>query len=90
VSKKTIWFLGANPQDSNLGVRFFESQDCIQRLKEHSPNVYGNVEPGSFTVDGTITGIKVETMADVVENSGDQGQQGQQPQGQRTRQTETA
>lgn len=63
---RTIYYTGTNGGDGSIGVSFYESQECIDLLEEHDPETYGQGEGGGeFEVEGEITGINVETLADV-------------------------
>lgn len=61
-----IYYTTTNNGDGSASVSFYESQECIDLLEEDDPETYGMGEGGSFfDVEGTITGITVETLADV-------------------------
>lgn len=67
-----IFYTTTNNGDGSSSVAFYDSQECIDKLEEHDPETYGSGEGGSyFDVEGTITGITIETMEDVLEEIGD-------------------
>jgi hypothetical protein len=62
-----IFYTTTNNGDGSSSVSFYESQECIDMLEESDPETYGSGEGGSyFDVEGTITGITIETMEDVL------------------------
>lgn len=60
----TIYYTGTDQGDGSLGVEFWESKECITLLEEHDFEYYRGEGGGSFTVDGTITGINIGTFED--------------------------
>lgn len=64
----TIYYASYNQGDGSAGVRFFEDQECIDLLEEHDLEGFGQCEGGgSFEVNGSISGIEIETLDDVKE-----------------------
>lgn len=64
---RTIYYTGTDGGDGSVGVGFYESQECIDLLEEKMPEYYRGEGGGSFTVEGEITGITVETLDEVKE-----------------------
>lgn len=60
-----VFYTGTDGGDGSVGVRFFESQACIDKLEKYDLEGFRGEGGGSFEVDGMITGIEIETMADV-------------------------
>jgi hypothetical protein len=60
-----VYYTGQDCGDGSLHVRFFDSRECIEELEERDPESFRGEGGGNFTVDGTITGISIETMDDV-------------------------
>lgn len=70
-----IYYTTINYGDGSSGVGFYDSQECIDFLEEHEPEVYASGEGGdSFEVDGTVQGIYIKSFQTVVkEFNGDFG-----------------
>jgi hypothetical protein len=61
-----IYYTTVNGGDGSAWVEFFESQECINLLEQEDPETYGMGEGGDwFDVDGTITGIRIKSLAQV-------------------------
>lgn len=58
-----IYYTGTDNGDGSIGVRFFDSIECIDKLEEYEG--FRGEGGGSFEVEGIITGIEIETMAEV-------------------------
>ena len=71
---RRIWYTGTDGGDGSLGVSFYESRECIEKLEEHAPETYRGEGGRSFEVpEGTeIVGIQIETMADVLAEIGEE------------------
>lgn len=69
----TIYYTGTDQGDGSLGVEFWESQECIDLLEEYDFEYHRGESGGSFTVDGTITGIHIQTMEDAKQYLEDMG-----------------
>jgi hypothetical protein len=63
----TIYYTAYDNGDGSCSVRFYDSEACIDLLEEKNPESYRGDGGGSFTVDGIITGIDVNSMSDVQE-----------------------
>lgn len=60
-----IYYTAANNGDGSSSVKFYESQECIDRLEEDDPEGYGGGEGGgSFNVEGA-TDLKITTLDEV-------------------------
>lgn len=73
MSSKTIYYTGTDNGDGSVGVSFYESRECIEKLEECDPEGHRGEGGGRFTVEGNITGITIQTMADVDEYLSDMG-----------------
>lgn len=63
---RRVYFTTSNNGDGSSSVHFYDSQECIERLEEADPEGYSQGEGGGwFVIEGDITGITVDTMADV-------------------------
>lgn len=61
-----IFYTTSNNGDGSASVHFFESQECIDLLEDHDPETYASGEGGGwFDVEGTITGIEIQSLAEV-------------------------
>ncbi len=61
-----VFYTTTDNGDGSSSVSFYESKECIELLEEANPETYGSGEGGSyFDVEGTITGITIETLEDV-------------------------
>lgn len=70
-----VYYTGTDGGDGSVGVSFYDSKACIEKLEKHDPEGHRGEGGGWFEVpDGTkITGIEIETMADVDEYLFDMG-----------------
>lgn len=65
---RTIYYTASDNGDGSVSVSFYDSGECIDLLEKHDPESYRGEGGGSFCVDGEISGITVETRADVAEH----------------------
>jgi hypothetical protein len=69
-----IYFAASNNGDGSSSVHFFESKKCIDLLEEHDLEGYGGCEGGDWMdIDGSVTGINIETLEEVVDYLVDYG-----------------
>ncbi len=64
-----IYYTCSNNGDGSSSVRFYESQECIDLLEDKDPEGYAGGEGGGyFYVEGTVTGLDIETLEQVKED----------------------
>lgn len=64
---RKIFYTGVDHGDGSIGIRFYESQACIDLLEEEIPEDYCGEGGGSFMVSGEVAGIDIVTMREVLE-----------------------
>ena len=60
----TIYYCGVDGGDGSIWVEFWESQECIDLLEEHDCEYHRGEGGGSFEVNGTVSGIEIQTLED--------------------------
>jgi hypothetical protein len=70
---QTIYYTATDNGDGSLGVSFYDSQEAIDLLEEHDLEGARGEGGGSFTVDGTVHGLHIETIEDVSQYLVDMG-----------------
>lgn len=70
---QTIYYTATDDGDGSLGVSFYDSQEAIDLLEEHDLEGARGEGGGSFTVDGNVSGLHIETIDDVREYLKDMG-----------------
>jgi hypothetical protein len=70
---RTIYYTGTDGGDGTVGVSFYDSKECIDKLEEHDPEGHRGEGGGSFQITGEITGITIDTMEDVDQYLEDMG-----------------
>lgn len=70
---KTIYYTAVDCGDGSLSVNFYDSHECIDLLEEYDLEGARGEGGGSFTVDGDIHGLTIETIEDVKEYLTDMG-----------------
>lgn len=67
-----IFYTTVDNGDGSSSVQFFDSKECIKFLEDVDPEGYHAGEGGSwFDIEGTISGITILTMNDVLEEYDD-------------------